>query len=177
MKCVDCMNKYTYNHIGFEVQLCDTCSEFSNFKRCLERNFLMGTDTEDDEKRSPWNYLRCTVKVLNKDEFRFDLEVIGYHERDGYIKGAYRNGQLYFNRLPGQISYINNDASTKFITLSPDDIYMNYNIGKFMEIVSNEVCKNETPSSHEICKLTMDMGVGSWDKNTKLIIKEIVHER
>ena len=176
-RCVDCVNKYTYDNISFVAQPCDGCNNFNFFKPCVERNFWLGTDTENDERRTSWNYLRCRVKVLNKNEFRFDLEAIGYNEHDMSTKGAYKNGQLLFTRLPGQVSYINNDATTKFIQLGPHDIYMNYNIGRFMEIVSKEVCKNETPKSHDICQLVMDTGPCEWDKNRKLIISEVVYEK
>ena len=93
------------------------------------------------------------------------------------IKGACENGQLYFERLAGNIGHLNNESTKQFVKLDPHDIYINYNIGRFMEVVSNEISKDEAPSTHEICEITMDRGPCDWDKNIKLQISEVVYER
>lgn len=170
MRCVDCVNKYTYNDWAFgEVQPCDGCNDFSFFKPCQRRNFWMGDGS--------WNLMRCEVKVLTKNKFRFDLDLIGYNERDMGIKGACENGQLYFDRLAGNIGHLNNESTKQYVKLDPHDIYINYNIGRFMEAISNEISKGEAPSTHDICEITMDRGPCDWDKNIKLCISEVVYER
>ena len=119
MRCVDCVNKYTYNDWAFgEVQPCDGCNDFSFFKPCQRRNFWMGDGS--------WNLMRCEVKVLTKSKFRFDLDLIGYNERDMGIKGACENGQLYFDHLAGNTSHLNNESTKQYVKLDPHDIYINY---------------------------------------------------
>ena len=172
MKCVDCVNRYTYKDSDFgEVQPCDGCNDFSFFKSCQKRNFYMGTVS-----KNPWNLMKCEVKVLTKNKFRFELDLIGYHERDMSLKGACENGRLYFDHLAGHTGYLNSEGTKRFVKLDPDDIYINYNIGKFMEVVSNEIAKDENPSSREICETIMDCGSCDWDKNLKLHINEVVYE-
>lgn len=169
MRCLDCANRYTYNDFAIgEVQPCDGCNNFSFFKPCQKRNFWMGDGS--------WNLMRCEVKVLTKYKFRFDLELIGYHERDMGLKGACENGQLYFDHLAGAAGFLSSDSNKKYFKLDPEDVYINYNIGRFMEVISNEISKDETPSSHDICEITMDSGPCDWDKNKKLVISEVVYE-